>query len=622
MITKKNIKHLLIAFSLIHSLELNAQPSSIDEFNQTYPLSPELVDALNLTERIIPKTDIALTEFKQRFGLNLELRAFACSYLVPQKENGSNILLSKSDKLDECLKQQDEQLLEFIGMALVKFRSMQGPLRPFLKLGRPFLIPDYGEPRVVEGLAASRSGVVVLRYDRGENVSYEIPSGNKIADLPTIPFALIQRYVISPNGRVTAISHSGITFIDNETGAVLWQTKKLSNFYAWFPEVQAALADRNSEKILLDFNAGKIVPYSIPISGQSWTLQVSDKPSRYLIGSNAHFSLIENIRTKNGVIGRVVKDYKLAKSSVSSGKPILFKNGRAIFFRSLLNADNDVFVLFDLKTNEEKLLKTGFLSQNQFAKLSEHELLVLSNNKGHGANFPKPWAFNINNLTLSPIEEVDEFWGLLSGLGEREGFMLRYNGMLIGDQLKTGEPSQYEPLINDYLFEKELSELEQKVSGKINNAYHFSKSFVDITEFEPELAKKRQQLIGTIPADARLELLVRQDGPNADHTNKFPAIHVTIERTDKPIILLLRSYRSHRWNIIKKAGAKLIGVIVYSYEGSIVSGLHDTKVINRTGVKAWPSSDIDLYNEVFELTSKSISKVQRSYGANSFTVTK
>lgn len=621
MINKQIVKSLFVLQCLIYSIVINAQSSSIDEFNQTYPLSPELVDALNLVESIIPESDNALREFKKHSALNLELRAFSCAQLVPQNENESNKSLSKSDRLDECLRQLDEQMLDFAGMSLVRFRSMQGPLRPFLKLGKPFLIPDYESPRVYQGFAASKSSVAVLRYDRGENASYEIPGGNKIADLPTIPIAGVHQYVISPNGRITAINHSGITFIDNETGAVLWHAKKLSNFYAWFPEVKAALAGRNSEKILLDFKSGKIVPYSISIAGMPWTIQVSEKPSRYLIGNDAHFSLIENTRAKDGVISKVVKDYKLVKSRVSSGKPFLMDNARAIFFRSHISPENDHFVLFDLVKNEEKLFKTGFLSKTEFAKLSEHDVLGLSFDKGYSGQFPKPWAFNIKNQTLSPIEDVGEFWGLLSGLGERKGFMLRHNGMLIGDELKIGEPSQYEFLVNNYIFEKELSELERKISNNIHNSYSMGqKSFVDLTEFESELAQKRQNLVGKIPADARLELLEWHDGPNADRSGTFPVINVTVEHTNEPIVLLLSSESSHRWNIIKKPGAKLISVIVYSYQGSIVSGLTETKVINRTGVGAWPSSKTDIYNEVLALTGKSINKVQHSYGGNSFAV--
>lgn len=614
---------LLQKFLLLASVSsAYAQQSSIEEFNITFPPSTEVKVALALIDAVIPAQDNSLKLFKNRYASKLEIKVFACAKFVSKEEIDPKKIEALTVQRNNCLKEQDEQLLQLIGMSLVSFRSMQPPLRPMVKLGSPSFIPNPEGVEVFTGIAASKSGVAVLRYTRGEYVSYEIPSGKQIAHLPVMPNASDHTAVLSPNGRMIVIRNGGLSFIDNETGKELWRAKGFSDFYTWLPEVQAALVSGrikdDSKFLLLDFKTGEIVPYNIPYKNQSWALPTSEFPSRFLIGSYGDFSLVQNIRTPTGIVSKVIKDYKLAKSSVNSEGPILMQNGKSIFFRSHLGRDNDYFTLFNFKSGGERLFDTGeFLNKNNYAKLSENDILVVSYDRiRESTDIPKPWAFNINSLTLSPIE-ADEFWGIVSPLDGRSGFMRRDKGMWFGDKVTIGKPVSLASLITARRLENELTVLEKEAHFYENGVTSILKAF------EPQIAEKREQLIGNIPKNAKVETISIYQGEN--NGKNYPTVNVAIKKTDKPIVLMLNSYSYVHWNLIKELGANLVAVIANSYEGSKVIGAGNTKVYVRNNylnyVSKQDSPEFTVQNnDAFLWTGKPISKLQNAYTGSSFTI--
>lgn len=616
----KTLQCFLFAFGLVYAQCIEANQSSIDEFNEAFPLSAEVQSALELIGAVIPAKDNNLKQFKNRYASKLELRAFACAQFLSKEEVDPKKIEAITIKRNECLKAQDEQILQFIGMSLVGFRSMQPSLRPLLKLGAPIFIPNKASLRIFTGIAASKSGVAVLTSGN-EFASFEIPSGKEIANLPRMPNASLSTAVLSPNGRITVIRNGNLSFIDNETGQELWQAKKFGDFYAWFPEMQAALVSRtingDSKLWLLDFKTGEIVPYSIPYKGQSWALQISESPSCFLIGSpRGDFSLVENNRTSAGVVGKIVQDYKLAKNSVISGSPILMQNGKSILFRSFLGPENDFFTLFNLNSGEEKLFDTNsFLSKNGYAKLDDETLLVYSPSDNN--NSWQPWAFNIKNSELSAVNNDDVKSYILSGIEGRVGFMSRdHDGMWIGGEVRVGKPLSLSSVVAARKVERDLTTLE-------NEAYYKNDKAGSFLGFESQIAEKRAQIIGSIPSNAQTQAIGVIQGKN-DGT--YRTVNVTVRKTRKPLVLMLNSYSALRWNLIKESGANLVAVIVTSYEGTKILGAGDTKTILRKGNYAnWayehnsPEYTV-LNNDAVLWTGKPISKFQGKYEGDSFSV--
>jgi hypothetical protein len=598
-----------------HSAE--AQLSSLKEFNAAYPPSAEVSSALEKIDSIIPAQNNALKLFKNRYASKLEHRALACSQFVFKDEVDQKNIEAQSIKRNDCLKVQDEQLLQLIGVSLVGFRSTQPPLRPLVRLGSPYFIPHPDGMHSITGKAASKSNVAVLNYGSsygpGEYISYEIPSGNKIANLSAMQTDSFRDVALSPNGRITAFRKNGLSFIDNETGQELWQAR-FGDFYGWFPEMQMALVNRtingDSKLWLIDFKTGEIVPYSVAYNGQRWALPISESPSRFLIGSYGGFSLIENIRTAAGVIGKVVKDYKLVNSSISENSPILMQNGKSIFFNSNLGSGNFFFTLFNLKSSEEKLFDTGnFLIKNDYAKLSEETVLVGSNS---GTNFAyQAYAFDIKNSTLSCINNDNVRSSIISGIQARVGFMNReHRGMLIGDELILEPPVSLTSIVTTDKLQRELYALEEDAGQQRNNPF-----------YKTNIAEKKAQLIGKIPANAKVQAIgiyqAKLDG-------LYRRVNVTIKRTDKPLVLMLNSGSPSHWNLIKEPGANLAAVIVTCVSDSKVIGAGSTKTIMmRIGNYAYKQDSpeyINLNNDAISWTGKPISKFQGAYDTTSFSV--
>lgn len=623
----------LLAYVLIYSQSIHAEQSSIQSFNEKFPPSNEVVIALEQIRSIIPSHENSIKQFEKRYAKNLELRAFACSHFYSSKEDKPEKTNDLESKLKKCLARQDEQLLELIGVSVVGYRFMQPPLRPLARLGSASFIPNRGSMRFFGGTVSSKSNVAVLINDTGEIVSVEVPSGKVIADLSTKQTAGIEGIRLSPNGRLTVVNGE---FIDNESGIPLWRPQYISIFYAWLPEVKAALISRrvlsDTELLILDFETGKIHPYNIPYKNQTWALNISESRSKILLGFGRDIAEVENIRTKTSVIGRVVKDYQLNNGNITYGIPTLMQNGKSIFFQSNSASGNYPLMLFNFRTGEETVFDAGvnqgqFLDKVNYAKVSENELLFISEDLATG--IPNTLVFNVKDQTLSPIES-EEVWGRPSGSEGRIGYIRRAHnwggepiGVWIGEELKkTGSSEPLASAVNLRRLGLELNELEKELYYKYEKRDSYQ-------GYETQIAEKRAQMLGDIPSNTQVKAIgIIQAKDTLPATNGFRNLTITINKTKKPLVLMLTSYNRLRWNIKKETGANLIAVIVSSYEGSEVTGAGKSKtivrkIVGRNDYFAYeqnsPAYKI-LNDETILWTGKPISKFQGKYEGESFIV--
>lgn len=477
---------------LVFGWSVDAHLSISDKINKAFPPNAEVRISLENLETLIPADDEAVKLFKNNYESKLALKALTCSQGNSVSHFDSVEKIKKLTINRDCLKEQDEQLLQLIGMKLVGFRLSQDALRPLAKLGSPLIIPNPDGIEITLGKSASKAGVAVLRGSRNEFVSVEIPKGNKISSLPTIFEASRGNFLLSPNGRILAVSmnNKGIRFIDNETGQDLWNAKDISNIEAWLPEVQAALVRNNkdgkNEISLIDFKEGKIKPYSASNNNPlPWALRVSETPSRVLVGIHTDFTLFENIRTANGVEGSVVKTFSIkSNKGINQPTPILMLDGEAIAF----STTDSNFMLINLETGQEKVFESReFLLGRTYAKLNEETLLVDSYNHSGGRSSYRSWALNIKNSTLAPVETTEANTGELYALDGRIGFMRKdYQKMWIGDELKIGKPELLETIIAGRKLEMQLAALE--------NEERMAKAREDAMRAAQEISRVQQQM--------------------------------------------------------------------------------------------------------------------------------
>lgn len=503
----------LLLGGLAFGWSVDAQLSAPDKISKAFQPSAEVRISLENLESLIPADDESLKFFKSNYESRLTLRALTCSqgYSIGRFDSIENIKKLAIDR--DCLKEQDEQLHQLIGLKLIGFRLMQPPLRPFVKLGPPSTMHGLDGIEFHIGKSASKAGVAVFRSSRNEFVSVEIPSGKKIASLPTMPEASQTNFSLSPNGRVLAIpvNNRDLRFLDIETGQDLWLAKDTIQFDAWLPEVQSALVRKykggKNEVLLIDFKTGEIKTYiAAPDGFPSWALPVSESPSRVLVGFNSELSLVENTRSVEGVEGYVIKSFKIqSREGINPATLTLMLNRKAIAFSTA----HQNFMLINLETGEEKIFKTKeFLLGRYTAKLSEETLLVDSYNHSVGRSIYQPWILNVKDSTLSPVETTEANTGEIYPLDGRAGFMRKERQkMWIADELKIGKPESLDNMVAGRKLEMQLAALE--------NEERIAKAREDAMNAAQDISRVQQQMgmkdaSGTNLAQLRENILLDQ----------------------------------------------------------------------------------------------------------------
>ncbi|WP_019140223.1 hypothetical protein [Noviherbaspirillum massiliense] len=594
-----------------------------EKVNKAFPPNAEVRIAEESLRARLQDNEAALKSFEEQYASRLQLRALTCSQGISigrfdtvAKVKG---LLSR-----ECLSAQDGQLLQFLGIRQVALLIAQPPLRPKQPLGSPALVRSIAN--IYSGAAAANAGVAVLRGTSGEFASIEIPGGKKIASLPSLPEAS-HHVLLSPNGRVAAIqiSNSRVAFIDTETGATLWNAKEITQFLAWLPEISAALANeqKNGSLVYVDFQKGKIEPHPIELRRQTWGLSVSSSPSRVLLGSQRAFSLVEHERAPEGIKGTAIKEFSIKQGQgVTSSPPILMREGKAIVFISSRD-----FMAVDLESGNEALWPTAEFLVNQYGKLGETTLLVDSYQAGGTGT--KPWVFDIEKSTLSPVETREGNAGILAPLAGRTGYMRReYNGMWFGDMVQAGDAKPLDELLAAFNLERQLAKLKAQEEARAADAYNGSfRGMPAAAPSAPLSYGPASGPIADLAREAQVEAVGVYQGSSGAQSmaagRRMGHVEVRIRRSAKPLVLVLSSYEPVRWSLISEPGAKLSAVMVSGYYPSDVVGAGTARVI-RTGSSYAYKLDSPEYNalnrETIRWTGKGINVFQGGYEGRTFSV--
>ncbi|MDT4849599.1 hypothetical protein FQZ97_837250 [compost metagenome] len=303
-------------------------------------------------------------------------------------------------------------------------------------------------------------------------------------------------------------------------------------------------------------------------------------------------------------------------------------NGRVLLFVT----GSDLMKL-DLDSGQETLWKTGDFIGNRYAKLSESTILVDSYERSIST---RPWALNIEDTSLTPIETQEGSSGILQELDGRVGFLRReHDGVWFGLDLQQGAPVKLAEFLSKRNLERQMAKLEamtRQSSGQ--------------SSLSPGGSASRQSTPGYVvpsPSDARLPQ--RDTSPpfadvarNAqiegvgvyESSNTLPqgpgnrpgSVSLAIRPTAKPLILVLSSYESVTWRITRgKDSIKLI--LLTSYYPSKVEGAGNVRTVVMNGGSAYSRDDEDyaqLRQAVMGQTGKDIQIFQGSYQGSHFLV--
>ncbi len=609
------------------------------KINKAFPLNSEVRVAEEGLRALI-KSDKAISSFfDEEYASLLEIRALTCSQGIKIGRLSSVETIRSLPLSRDCLSIQDAQLLKYLGIRQVAVLVAQGPLRPIRPLGKPWSVPPVAEMDITSADAASAAGVAVLRGNRSEFVSIEIPGGNKIATLPTV-FDVSHRVLLSPNGRVAAmqISNRSVLFVNTETGGKIFESSEINRFHAWLPEISAALVNerKNGTLSIIDFKAAKIIRHPIGLRGQNWAIPLAKSSSRVLVGSGGVFSVIEHAQNSEGIQGKLITEYKMRDGNgATSSSPTLMSNGKVIIFTTGRDLK-----MFDLESGQETLWKTGAFLANRYAKLSESTLLVDS--YAVTGIKTKPWVFNVDDATLSPVESENGNAGIIQELVGRTGFARRGSKMWFGDEVSTGEPAALDALLGSFNLERQIARLETDIrAAEGDGALPRTGTPVFAPTPTPDQAERdRMQSIGSqsggraasgsIANLARNSLVEavgvyqgKMGGQATTSERRKGIVEVIVRRSTSPIVLVLSSYEPVRWQLVREPGANLAAILVSGYYPSEVIGAGGIQVVmngNSFAYKFESREYVSLNRDVLRLTGKNIGIFQGRYEGESFSV--
>ncbi|MCY1290175.1 hypothetical protein D9M68_431400 [compost metagenome] len=600
-----------------------------EKVNRAFPPSAEVRATEESLRALMEGDESAQEKVAAKYEVLREIRGLTCakSQVISRFDSVADI--RKLPVSRDCLNQQDEILLRFLQIKQVDRRLSQPALRPLVRLAAPTLVSP-GIP-IYAGIAAPAAGVAILSGTRGELLSIEIPSGKPIVSLPVLSGARFHDALLSPNGRILALQGgdgAGVTFFDTETGAVLWQARTVSSLLAWLPELSAAVASGlDGQPLTVDFQSGELATGAPLLQRQSWALPLPG--GRIAIGNGRQLSLIAYERGASGIQGTILKSLTIKTGQgVTSLRPTSMLNGRVLLFVT----GSDLMKL-DLDSGQETLWKTGDFIGNRYAKLSESTILVDSYERSIST---RPWALNIEDTSLTPIETQEGSSGILQELDGRVGFLRReHDGVWFGLDLQQGAPVKLAEFLSKRNLERQMAKLEamtRQSSGQ--------------SSLSPGGSASRQSTPGYVvpsPSDARLPQ--RDTSPpfadvarNAqiegvgvyESSNTLPqgpgnrpgSVSLAIRPTAKPLILVLSSYESVTWRITRgKDSIKLI--LLTSYYPSKVEGAGNVRTVVMNGGSAYSRDDEDyaqLRQAVMGQTGKDIQIFQGSYQGSHFLV--
>lgn len=590
-----------------------------EKVNRAFPLRSEARIAEENIRALLLTNQIALKSFEARRASQLELRALSCTQGISIGRWDSISTVRALPLSRDCLADQDEKFSQYLGVYHVGALIAQPPLHPLLPLGLPVAIPNFSGTPMYSADAASAAGVVVARGIQGEFFSIEIPGGKKIAHFRSVPTPS-QSVYLSPNGRVAAIQQGnvGLVFFDTESGTKLWEIKGASRILTWMPEISAALVN-NLEKgglSIIDFQTNKIEPYVVAPRNSTWAVTLQGNSVRQLVGDQKSFSLIEHVRTNEGILGVVLKEYRINQGSgVTSLPPTLMRGDKAIIFISARD-----FMSIELETGKESIWPTGDFLNTRYAKLNDSTLLVDSlpiNRLG-----TRSWVFDIEQSTLAPVETRLAGLGLLSGLAGRSGFMRQNQGVWLGDKVETGEPTSMESLRASYNMERQLAQLEA-VDAIIGHdpqnspAIHLAVNSPGTDCQMVNLARDAQvEAIGVYQGTDR-EGRTTKDGRKQGH------VEVHVRRSPKAKVLILSSYEPVRWVLTSEPGARIAAVLVSGYYPSEVVGAGRARIFNMGRTFAYKLGSAEhraLNRDTIMCIGKPIDAFQGRYDGTYFVV--
>lgn len=538
----------------------------------------------------------------------LKVRALTCTASVAVGRFDTPEDIRKKPVDAECLRRQDGEIGEWVGMQRLAALLTKPPLVALAPLGAQRLLPAYEESTA--GIVASAdSNVALVESTRGLFTAIRLPDGKALQTFKGGDFNR-QAMALSPNGRVLMAqlqSSRGLKAFDVESGALLWSTDKYRQLVAWLPGVNALVAIRTAPEggaALIDLGSGKVTAYGIAERNPSWAIAMQGGSERQLIGGSATASLMDHLREADGTITVTpVGQWRLAKQ-VSSNKPWLMGSGTRLVYQSYPGLG-----WLDPSSGSQGYWDLAALRGSGFAKISESKIFFSAPEPG-SAYKGAGKVMDIEASTVAPVTNYEHNDGLIISLAPRTGFMRRGNSATsIGAEVQTGEAQDLQQVIAAANLELQLAKLKQAQ--------------------EQQARDNPAPMLTSIPANAQVDVIgvyeSKSGAQGAAKTRSSPGVvHVTLTPSSIPLVLVLSSYEPVRWVLDNPGRRKVSAVLLSGYHESSVFGAEDAQVLRIGSSHAYKVDSPDymtLKKNVARYVGNPVRTFQGAYSAQSFTVT-
>lgn len=588
---------------------------SEEKIHRAFPPSAEVRVIMEDARETFRNETNSLKHLEERIRSQIQLRSLTCTQGLSIGRIDSIEKIKTLPVDQNCLAEQDENLAATVGTFLLAKLLVQPPLRPLTSLDSVSAVARITGVEASFSNAASHANVLLTHGSRNGELSFvEIPSGKTISSVPHSLGPYTNKISISPNGRLAAVGtgNTGVIFLDIERGRKLWEPRKLTQFYAWLPDVNAALVHdaKSSSPALLDLETGQLVEYAAAPKNLTWVTPTAEKGTVWL-GSHREVLQVKYERTKGGLEATISKEFRLSRTQgITSQPPTLVDQGKTLFFVSIKD-----FSSLNLATGQETAWNVSDFLANRYAKLSETTLLVDSYSPNGGSM--RTWVLDLTARTLAPVDSSSSAAsrnGLLMGLPGRTGWLRRGSEITyLGDTVLAGEPQSLDELSSAFNIERQLFKIEI-----------MERQEARVTEQMPQSHPRAD-----LPRNAQVEAVGVYQGsktPSSASTEarKMGTVDVRVKRTRAPVILVLSSYEPVLWRISLEPGAQLAGVLLSGYHQSQVQGAGAARVLQMGRFYAYQQNSREyniLNREVQSWTGgQGIKVFQGRYDGGSYTV--
>ena len=584
-----------------------------ERINEARPVRPETLLARRSLEETFTGEGTENAELQREVATRDQVRALTCAKGYVPSFYQSKDTVAKNLPDQRCFDDFVRETISWLKAKRLHRLLTAGPLREVP--GNPVnIFATMGGVNTIKfatlapvAVSTSNNTVEVLDVGSGESIFLD----RKLSRHPS-------SISISPNGRVFSVGGAdGVSLRDAQSGEVLFDLPDHQQF-TWLDAQTGIAITRNQPSAdLIDFaNDGREVPVRGVDATPTRVVLLPGDGHEFLLSSYKSLVRYALMRDAEGVEA-ILRDQKAgprATWSDNQGEPTIDGNW-------FVHAANELAIT-NLKSLEtEQISLAPFRGRSVGPTLNPDEVVLFASGTDS-----RPLVFSLSNRTFAPVE--DERLTAQAGYSAlrtvyipalKRVAVVTGSKVHIVDEIKRGPRYGLEALVQLLNEERRVQQEKNAKAVAAREGFQLDRVVDGVPVASGPLLEAAK--------DAQIQAVGVYESKFGSHAFSKPSIPgpvtVALQRSPKPIILVLSSYEPVTWRISGARSANLKAVLVGGYETSTVSGAEGVQVINIGRHYAYEqggSSFGALQREIIKRTGKSIETFQGTYSGTAFIV--